>query len=305
MPFLPVSLFCLSNCPDSQRYSAGLKQLRSAGFAVQEPPLPVPRLRQFAGDDAYRGADFNRAVSEEPSGGLLMAVRGGSGAARALPYIDFAALKRSGKIVCGYSDTTALLLAAAARGCTRLLHGPMLCSSWTLPPDSPQFQRELDSFAAVLRGGRELLPGWARPVILHSGKATGNLFAANLTLLETLIGTPYLPDLTGAILVVEDVNAPAHDIDRKLNHLRQAGILECLSALMFGSFTDAEDGEFIPEIEEEYASYVHGPVLAGFPVGHDHPSITIPCNRLAALDVSADVPVSLRLEDPLQQYPLD
>jgi len=289
-----VGLFCLSNYPDETRYREGLAHLHALGVQTVEPPQPIPRMRPFAGTDAYRADAFNALVAD-PRPQLLMAVRGGSGAARALPLIDFAALKASGKWLCGYSDTTALLLAAAAKGCTRLIHGPMLCSSLAQEMASEGFRQEINSLTAVLAGERNLLPlrARARTLIIRGATgiirgATGRLFPANMTLLESLIGTPYLPNLSGALLVLEDVNVPAHAIDRTLNHLRQAGILENLAGLAFGHFTEVEDAEWLPEILAEYAAHIHGPVLTDFPLGHQHPSIALPCNRMATLTAAAD-----------------
>ncbi len=296
LPVSCVGLFCLSNYPDEARYQEGLAHLRALGVEVVEPPQPIPRLRPFAGPDAYRAAAFNALVTD-PRPQLLMAVRGGSGATRALPLIDFAALKASGKWLCGYSDTTALLLAAAAHGCTRLIHGPMLCSSLAQETASEGFQREIASLTAVLEGQESLLPPWGRPRVLKEGMATGRLFAANMTLLQCLVGTPWLPNLDGALLVLEDVNVPAHAIDRTLNHLRQAGILERLSGLAIGQFTEVEDGEWLPDILAEYADHVHGPVLTDFPLGHGHPSVALPCNRLATLTAETGR-AALMLSDP-------
>ena len=285
-PVSCVGLFCLSNYPDEAHYQEGLAHLRALSVEVVEPPQPIPRLRPFAGPDAYRAAAFNALVADSRPQ-LLMAVRGGSGATRALPSIDFAALKASGKWLCGYSDTTALLLAAAAHGCTRLIHGPMLCSSLAQETASEGFQREIASLTAVLEGKESLLPSWARPRVLKEGRATGRLFAANMTLLQCLVGTPWMPDLDGALLVLEDVNVPAHAIDRTLNHLRQAGILGRLGGLVFGHFTEVEDGEWLPDILAEYAAHIHGPVLTDFPLGHQHPSIALPCNKMATLTAAA------------------
>jgi len=242
----------------------------------------TPGPRRFAGSDQDRAGGFNRLVSEEYDGELLVAARGGYGVTRVLEELDFEALRRSGKALCGYSDTSALLLAAWRFGCTRLIHGPMVCSSWAREPSSPGFSEETSAFLELVTTGRWSLECGGME-ILKPGVGQGAVIPTNLTLLTALLGTRFLPDLTGTILVLEDVNEPAHAIDRRLAQLRSAGILGRLAGLVFGHFTDAEDAQELPEVFRDYAQYVPGPVVSGFPLGHDHPSRPLPLGAIAVL----------------------
>lgn len=280
-PLQKVGVFSLSSQPDATRYAAGIAALRNCGVSVTEPPI-LPSLRRLAGTDEARAAAFNR-LANDASLQALIATRGGYGVTRCLAQIDFAALRTSGAWLIGYSDVSALLLAAASLGCTRLIHGPMICSGWNLFSDAPEvFEREYDALCDIISGACTSYQ-CNNATILRAGMAQGRLYPTNLTMLQCLIGTPFLPDLRGAILVLEDVNVPAHGIDRILSHLRLGGLLAQLSGLVFGAFCEAEDAEEIPTILAEYAAMINGPVVSGIPFGHRHPSQPLPVGVEATL----------------------
>jgi muramoyltetrapeptide carboxypeptidase len=280
-PLQRVGVFSLSSQPDATRYAAGIAALRNCDVSVIEPPI-LPALRRLAGTDEARAAAFNRLASDA-SLQALIATRGGYGVTRCLAQIDFAALRTSGAWLIGYSDVSALLLAAASRGCTRLIHGPMICSGWNLFSDAPaEFEREYNALCDIISGDSHSYR-FNDATILRAGVVQGRLYPTNLTMLQCLIGTPFLPDLRDAILVLEDVNVPAHGIDRMLSHLRLCGLLAQLSGLVFGTFSEADDAEELPEIFAEYAAMINGPVISGIPFGHTHPSQPLPVGVEATL----------------------
>ena len=268
-----VGVFALSNAPSALLLARGSQALSQAlgEVPVVQRCCVVGGPGRLAGDDATRVASFHSLVSE-PSVNLLVAARGGFGVTRILQDLDFEALRRSEKALCGYSDVSALLLAAWTRGCRRLIHGPMVCSSWSRDPQEPSFQIERDSFLEVLQGRWHFDALDASPRVLKAGIAEGPVIPMNLTMLISLLGTPFQPDLTGTILVLEDVSEPAHAIQRMLVQLRSAGILKQLAGLVFADFSQGEDAEYLPGIFREAAEWTPGPVLAGYPLGHCHPS---------------------------------
>ena len=265
-----VGVFALSYLPDEARLSAGVRFLQEkCGLRVKVRVPPKPGPRNMAGFDDERAACFNDLARDSEIDGLI-AARGGYGVTRTLERLDFAALRESGKFVCGYSDVTGLLLAAWKQGCARLYHGPMVTSS----ADCPQ---EWEWFGKLLCEEGHLLPVVDQPVnVIKSGCRDGILVPMNFSLLQALLGTPWMPSLENAILCLEDIGEAAHDIDRKLNQLRQCGILERLGGLVFGQFTECENDAWLPEIEREAARHVRGPVAAGVPFGHIHPSVPLP-----------------------------
>ncbi len=297
-----IGAFALANAPDPLSAKAGMVNFEKyTGMEVMPVPMISPGPRRFAGDDASRAKAFNALLHQSELDGLV-AIRGGYGVTRILELIDFKALKEKNCFLCGYSDITALLLVAWKYGCKKLIHGPMIQSSWSADPTTADFQLEAESFLNILDKEKFTIFPLAKsidslptPKILkaYSHPVEAPLIPMNLTLLETLLGTPFLPDLTGVMLALEDISEPAHAIDRKLNHLRQTGILQQITGLIFGQFTDAEDAEYLPEIRQEYAQLVHGPVIENFPFGHAHPSIALPFGDLVKLTAIAEQPINL------------
>lgn len=310
-----IGIFAIANSADPEKLAVGVKNFEEyTGMEVL--PYSVTSLgpRHFSNDDAHRAKEFNDLLYNPEVSGLV-AIRGGYGVTRILEQIDFEALRRKDCFLCGYSDITALLLAAWKHGCRKLIHGPMIQSSWANDPSSQAFQIEAETFLKVQ--GIESRTKDFYDNLKESNKQPGEttqaistctllsqitllkpactlspvpctLIPMNLTLLCALLGTPFLPDFTGTILALEDISEPAHDIDRKLNQLRQAGILKRLAGLIFGQFTNAEDAEFLPEIRKEYAEFIPGPVIENFPFGHCHPSITLPFGDI--VDISQWLP---------------
>lgn len=294
-----IGIFALANAADPETTAIGVKNFQQfTGWEVIPYQLTPPGPRRLAGNDATRAKIFNDLLDEPRLDGLV-AIRGGYGVTRLLDQIDFQKLRQKDCFLCGYSDLTALLLVAWKNGCRHLVHGPMIQSSWAANPNTTAFQIEANSFLNALNQKISSPPPlYPSPFTLYPSPCTLHaraLIPMNLTLLDALLGTEYLPDLSGTLLALEDIAAPAHDIDRKLNHLRQAGILQRLAGLVFGSFTDAADEEFLPEIRREYATFVRGPVIENFPFGHEHPSIALPFGEPVTLEISKNQTIKLAL----------
>ncbi|MBA3554778.1 MAG: LD-carboxypeptidase, partial [Gemmatimonadales bacterium] len=137
-----------------------------------------------------------------------------------------------------------------------------------------------------------LIPRQDRIVTLSGGVAEGPLAGGNLTLLQCLIGTPYFPELDGAILFLEDVGEDLYRVDRMLAHLRMVGALDRLAGVLVGRFTDLErnmaDGALgFDEVLETYLGRLGIPAGFGFPVGHIDDQWTLPLGVRARFDAEA------------------
>jgi len=295
-----IGVFSLANNPDDFFLTEGLKQLNiiPGTDAIYSKPEGIA-VRKMAATDDNRVRAFHRLLAN-PEIDLLLAARGGFGTTRTLDYIDWQKLRQRNLPVIGYSDLTAFNLAALRYGCNRQIQGPMLCSQWGNKEYQSYFIDNMQSLKNCIDGGKDLLPPWHHAETIKSGHCTGYLIPANFTTLMSLAGTPYFPNLTNAVLLLEDVNEPAHHIDRMLNQLKQMGILAQLSGLIFGQFTICEDAEFIPEIIQEYAVYIHGPVIWNLQFGHTKRNISFPVGKLATLS-AAQNQITLELSD-LEQY---
>lgn len=238
-------------------------------------------LGHLAADDARRLADLHEALAD-PQVDAVIGLRGGYGCMRLLDRIDRATLRRFPKPLIGYSDLTALHALRQQLGMAGW-HAPMPASDWHKGEAAWDDARELaDRLRAGLRVGDALgpaLPGHA----LDRGHAPvrGVLSGGNLAVLAALLGTPFMPDLRGAILFLEDVGEDPYKIDRLLCQLRLSGALDELAGVVLGSFSDADAPD---EVLADYFGELGVPVLAGWPSGHTTPNLPLPIGLAVTLD---------------------
>lgn len=249
-----------------------------------------------AGTDAERLADLNSAL-QDPSIDAIWCIRGGYGSLRLLDQIDYAAFAKHPKALVGFSDVTALLNALTRLTGVVTFHGPVARAAMAAFSRS-HFERVLTCTAPAGRLGRLPQPSDVlvsrenRIVTLAGGVAEGPLTGGNLTLLQTLIGTPYFPELAGSILFLEDVGEDLYRVDRMLAHLRLIGALRRLAGVVVGRFTEMRrfDGDGALGFDEVLAGYFEPlgiPVAFGFPVGHIDAQWTLPLGIRARLDADA------------------
>jgi muramoyltetrapeptide carboxypeptidase len=255
----------------------------------------------FAGTDAERVDDLNHFL-RDPEIRMIMAVRGGYGCGRLLEAVDFEAARRDPKWVVGYSDLTALQMGLLAKLGLVTVSGPMAGVEFRGTPDP--FTDE--HFWSLVRGreeGRNLGNPEEEPWIpVRGGCAEGPLIGGCFSLVMSLFGTPYLPALDGAILVLEDIHEHLHRLDRMLVQLRLAGVLDRIAGLVLGQFTDcgpAEPGKpalNLPEIFGEVLAGLKVPCVRGYAYGHEARKRSLPWGVRARLDV--DSGTFLLVEEP-------
>ncbi|HEU4419289.1 MAG TPA: LD-carboxypeptidase, partial [Planctomycetota bacterium] len=249
----------------------------------------------LAGRDESRAADVNGFFADSSVAGIF-AIRGGWGCARILPLLDWDRIRRSPKVVAGYSDITGLHCGLHARTGLVTFHAPTLLSDW--PPFSvDHFRRVLFEGEAVAMsnppGSEErLVQRENRTRAITPGRARGRLLGGNLTVLSALVGTPYLPAFDGAILFLEDVNEHIYRVDRMLTQLGLAGLLRRLRGFVFGSCTDCEPGEgygslTLEEVLDEHVRPLGVPAYQGAMIGHQDRQFTIPIGTPVEMDAAA------------------
>ncbi|MGZ9191033.1 MAG: S66 peptidase family protein [Gemmatirosa sp.] len=264
---------------------------RRLGWEPRVGPNALGHVDYFAGPDADRLADLNAAL-RDPEVDAIWCLRGGYGAMRLLPGVDWGALRARPRALIGYSDITALHCAIAAEvpGLVSY-HGPTARAALT-----PFSERSL---LAAVRGEGE--PCGAAPDArpLRPGRATGRLAGGNLALLAALAGTRWAPRFDGAIAVFEDVNEATYRVDRMLRQLLLAGSLDGCRGIAFGHCTACpeeheDDGRrSLAAVVGEIADALGVPAVLGIPLGHIADQWTIPLGATATLD--ADRP-ALTLE---------
>ena len=269
------------------RLQAGIAVLESWGLQVEPAPLQGRSWGYLAGRDPERRGDLEAAARRGAE--LLACVRGGWGAARLLEE----PLGLPHRWLLGFSDVTSLLWAQLAQGQGGAIHGPLLTTLAAEPPWSQERLRRLlfGEPLADLQG-----VGWS------GGTAAGPLLAANLTVATHLLGTPHLPDLRGAILVLEDVGEAPYRIERMLTHWRLSGALQQLAGIGLGQFSDCDDAPSedapaegpstdekldrfsLEQVLRERTADLGVPVVSGLPVGHVAGNAALPLGAWAELD---------------------
>ena len=279
---------------DINRVNIGLTRLYNAGFTVTNQQAGSRRYQRFAGSDAQRAADFQEVATgrvETPK--VLMGLRGGYGAARILPQIDFASLgarmRERGTLFFGFSDVCAVQLALLAKGNMASFAGPMVYSEFGKPEPSVF---TMDSF---IRGTTNNVNIIDVPAIQRANvNVEGTLWGGNLSVLASLAGSPYMPDIQGGILFVEDVSEQPYRIERMLNTLYLAGILQKQRAIIFGDFRmgtirDVYDSSYdFSAVVNHVSRTAKVPVLTGFPFGHITNKSTFPLGAHAKIHSTAN-----------------
>ncbi|HET9465968.1 MAG TPA: LD-carboxypeptidase [Gemmatimonadales bacterium] len=269
---------------------------RALGYDPVLGSSAYARHGYMAGTDEQRLGDLNSALAD-PSINAVWSIRGGYGSLRLLDQVDYAAIARHPKALIGFSDVTVLLNAVTRLTGIVTFHGPVARAS--MPAFNRwHFERVLTRTEPAGRLGRipqapdTLVPQDDRTVTVRGGVAEGPLAGGNLTLLQCLIGTPYFPELAGAILFLEDVGEDLYRVDRMLAHLRLIGALRRLSGVLIGRFTklnrSGADGALgYDEVLADYFRPLGIPVAYGFPVGHIDAQWTLPLGVRVRLDAGA------------------
>ena len=280
--------------------------MQALGLKVKLAPHVDSRRGHLAGTDAERAGDIN-AMFADPEVKGIVCVRGGSGAARVLPLLDYGLIRRNPKILLGYSDITALHNAVLSQAGLVSFHGPIAVGSWNrFNADQFRrlfFERELMEYRNVSEPGDELVARRNRTVTITGGKARGELVGGNLTVLTALAGTPYLPDFTGKILFLEDVSEAPYRIDRMFSTLKLMGALDRIAGLVFGECTDCDPGGgygwlTLPQIFDDHIKPLKIPAYRGAMIGHIRQQFIVPSGGRVEMDADAG---TFRMLDPVFQ----
>lgn len=295
-----VGLVAPSSAPnDPEDIRFAIDVLTSLGFRVVPGAHVFGRDGYLAGADADRAADLN-AMFADAAIDAIWCVRGGYGASRLLPMLDYAAMRAHPKALIGYSDITALHMAVHTQADLVSFHGPVAWRALT-PYTLAELKRVLFEPGAPVRLGAPppFEPGEGRAdrenrvATIVPGVARGRLIGGNLCLMAHLCGTPYAPDLRGAILFLEDVDEPHYRIDRFLTQLWLAGKLDGVAGIAFGKFTrcgpsaTSVQNRVLEDILAERCRALGVPSVSGLMIGHVDDQTTVPIGCLAELDAGA------------------
>jgi len=258
----------------------GIQYLERLGYRVEVGRNVFKRHGYLAGTDRGRADDLNTFFSN-PGIRAIFIARGGYGAHRILPLLDYSLIRRNPKILVGYSDITAIQFAILAKAGVITFSGPMVAADMSggLSGAAEElFWRWMTSPAAPPPvTGEQLFTSRAGT----RTSAEGRLIGGNLSLISALLGTEYFPSLYRPVYLLEEIGERPYRIDRMLTHMKIAGVLDRAAGVAFGRFIDCrpEQGKPSLSLEQIIQNTFHGsryPVIPGFQYGHCRGSISFP-----------------------------
>ena len=285
---------------DKAAFRRGVKRLQARGHEVEIDADALSSHQRFAGDDDTRLAAIGCAAASGAQVALIS--RGGYGLTRLLPRLPFAELQQAverGTQFVGLSDFTALQLALLAQNGTQTWAGPALLADFGVPEEPDEIMQ--DCFDDLLVGQGEGT-GWRLPLSdlrAHPelsgeegwGVEQAQLWGGNLSVLVSLLGTPYFPQIEGGILFLEDVAEHPYRIERMLTQLLHAGVLGRQKAVLLGQFNryqlvPHDKGFKLQSVVDWLRSQLKVPVLTGLPFGHVPTKVLLPVGATLDLAVS-------------------
>ena len=284
---------------DLQRTASYLK---ANGYRLKLGPSNLLRRGPFAGQPQERADDIHRMFSD-PEINAVICARGGYGANRVLPLIDYELIRENPKIFIGYSDITAYLTSITQKTGLVTFHGPMLVSY------KKRFVKyNFELMEQVLTGKKEVkikYPKALSPKVLKSGIATGPLWGGNITLLTNRLGTADYLDTDGVILFLEDLDEYLYAFERMLVQMRTAGLFDHIKGLIIGELYEFKDQE-IPferntdQIVIDICGDLDIPIVSNFPCGHGTYQATLPISVNAELNTNDNNPYLTLLEPAVE-----
>ncbi len=278
-----IGVMAPSSRIDREVVERGAALLESYGYNIHIHPQTYATDHSSAGFPAEKIRAFNDLISDNAINAIMFA-RGGNRGGLLLPALDYDLIKKHPKILIGFSDPTALLNTISSQTGLITFHGPMM--NWL--GFGHMRKEETEQCLAVLSGENLAVP---LPDIrtVRTGDTKGLLAGGSLSTFITLIGTPFMPEMNGKILFLEDIGDEMSRYDRMFIHLKNAGIFDRIAGLILGDFDKPLDtgntpfGFTLEEIIREHTDGYDFPVVMNAPFGHGEHLYTLPIGGPARL----------------------
>lgn len=256
--------------------------LEQHGFNVLVGANAAKEYRYFSGTDMDRASDLQWAI-DHPDVKAIICNRGGYGAIRLFDLVNWANLLREPKWILGFSDITNFHCLGLKLG-IETVHSSMPLNFQENSPES------LESILNVLHGKQNEYI-WNTHPSNKAGMATGNVVGGNLSILYSLLGTPYSPNYENAILFIEDIGEQVYHLDRMLWAFKFVGVFDRIAGLIVGGMTDMKDTATatqwtVDELILEHTKYHSFPIAFEAPVGHITDNRAFICGREATFAVT-------------------
>ncbi len=258
-----------------------IEYLRSLGLQVVIGAHVYDKFRHMGGTPQNRAEDLNNFIRDKEIKAIFCST-GGAGAQYMLPYIDYETLRHNPKPIFGISDASTLQIAMQSLSNNPGYNGFSLAYDFRYGKIRPQAAIDLPD---IFSGNYHSIQGGET---VHSGIAEGILVGGCLSMLRNLTGTPYFPDLTDKILLIEDIGERTYRIDSMLRQIRQQPNFERLKGIVFGGFNECiiryEEDNTIDQIIDYFCEDLKMPVIKHFPWGHFEERRIVPLGILGCLD---------------------
>ncbi len=287
-PALPkngtIQLITPASALSRTSFEKTIENMETLGYKVKYSDNIRVRSGFLSGTDEQRISDINDAFRDDSVDAIICG-RGGYGSGRLLPAINYDIIKNNPKVFVGYSDITALLFAFYQKAGIVGFHGPVGASEYN--------DFTVDCFTDVVQKGKKVKIKNDESAPIFNGTGEGKLVGGNLSLLCSLIGTPFDVIYDDHILFLEEVGESSYRIDRMLTQLLNSGKLDKVKGIVLGYFTNcdtkADDPYFdysisLDEVFKNRFEMLGVPVAKGFPIGHESHNATIPIGISAELN---------------------
>lgn len=270
-----------------EEVDGAIESVKGWGFEPVLGPSALMQEGYFAGSDTNRASDLKWAFEDESIEGII-AIRGGYGCARILSRLDFGLIKRHPKVLMGYSDLTALLVAITQETGLATFHGPVGSSSSSEFATNWMHNVIREGFVGELECPTTDDPDFALRTVV-GGVGEGRLLGGNLSVLASVCGSKWQMKGEGAIMFLEDIGEAPYRIDRMLTQLILANCFKGCKGVLVGQFTgcDAKAPDSPWKVSDVVIDRLSGlgiPVLAGCPIGHVKDKWTLPLGVRAKVD---------------------
>lgn len=259
--------------------------IEELGFKVKEGAHIYDKWGYLSGNDKDRAKDLMDMFTDKEVK-MILCIRGGYGSMRLLPLINFETIRENPKIFAGFSDITVFLNALSQRSGLITFHSPMCSSDFS---DEYTFKSFLNTIMNVNSPLIIKNPEAFCSRSFSKEKVNGRLVGGNLSLICSLMGTPYELDMENNILFIEEVNEKPYKIDRMFTQLLLSGKIQQCAGIILGQFTKCslphyERSLTTEEVIKDRILTLNKPTLINFMSGHSYPKLTLPIGANVELD---------------------
>ena len=285
-----ISIIAPAGAVDINLIRKAEEYFKNCGYNVKLGANINKHYRDFSGSDNERIEDLHNAFADSETNAIICA-RGGFGTLKLLNRIDYDLIKNNPKILCGYSDITALSTMILKRSTLITYSGPMAQSDFSGASKINKFT-EINFWNTLTNSSPvELIPREGGKAY-KKGSATGIMFGGNLATITSLCGQDFIPD-NKFIFFAEDVNEPAYKIDKYFTQLFSINeFKDNITALILGDFTETDNKQWLDEIITEIASQTSIPIFSGYPISHTEIKATIPFGAEAVIENSGVITIN-------------